>query len=140
MSDQAFNNSEDELGSSYNSNSQPLSERLNNTDDKSIDQLKNLPPLPVAELGNNTNEKVLVKEESLVIGLPPKSGALDNSQLELDQDISMSLKDLTISEAQETNAALEQGFEDDQADNVTGDTNQEDEDYALMDPNHVFKL
>lgn len=186
MSDQPFEGSQDKLALISNGNisdAQILSETQENND---ADQLKNLPPLPVADpttdpvtipaaipSSNVTEEAVIPVEDqspepvtltqepvlppkdqspepavvmveeakkletndfNLITGFRPKSGPLENSQLQLDQDISEPVDNDT---AIVNNSALSPEFDADN-ENIAQDVNQMDEDYTLMDPSHVY--
>lgn len=131
MADQSFIGSNDKVELSNNEiDSNDLSESAN---DRNLDQYKHLPPLPVSEEFNGTEKDI--DDSSLIIGLPPRSAALDNSQLELTQDIPISDKDMKSTKAQESNSALSP--EIDLNNDAVMDANQMEEDYSLMDPNHV---
>jgi hypothetical protein len=167
MSDQPLNGSEDKLAVSDGTNDlQNMSESNADNDANNIDLLKNLPPLPVADpvpesvaapkaddpepekplepaatqLKEPVREQVDEPAADLkeIYNLNRKTGALENSQLQLDQDISASLaNELSIADARGTTAESPTDF-DGQNENIELNVNQTDEDYSLMDPNHVF--
>ena len=162
MSDQPLNDPEGKLAVSSNgntSNLQNLSESQGDTDTINLDQFKNLPPLPQVEQqavtipvlnptlndldteksGEPAKDQVAeperLKEQIEINEFNRKTGALQNSQLELNQDISASLEnDLAIT--YETDRASPIEF-DAQDENIELDVNQTEEDYTVMDPNHV---
>ena len=162
MSDQPLNGPDDKIDLSSNGNTtnlQNLSESQGNTETINLDQFKNLPSLPLVEpqtvtipvLNPTLNdldteksgepgkdqlaESKRLKENVENNEFNRKTGALQNSQLELNQDISASLEnDLAIT--YETNGASPIEF-DAQNENIELDVNQTDEDYTLMDPDHV---
>jgi hypothetical protein len=168
MSDQPINGSEDKLALSGNTNVlQSMSEPNRDNDAINIDQLKNLPPLPVAdpdpapESANTPTaddpekeklmELVATQQEGRVmeqvdepaadlkrnINFSRKTSALENSQLQLNQDILSSLEnESAIGDARQTNVESPINF-DGENENIELNVNETDEDYSLMDPNHV---
>jgi hypothetical protein len=121
---------------------QGLSENQGITEPNLADRLKNLPPLPVAEPVAAVGQ-LEVDDSSILIGIPPKSGAINNSQLELIEDISTPMDRDRLSDYTERsniNSGSEftnEIIQDEPSQRIANDPNNLDEDYSLMDANHV---